>query len=227
MVDLVTLRTVLQGAGTTKDIAKFLGLIESVDTKVDKLLEVDLKAGLSQLKDAEGSLTEDERKTLLRDARCSFERASHLEKGANQVVALLGLSCCHAWLGDVRNSARALERILHVEPIKQYRVIKQAFINTNNNSSAGIAAFIAIIIAIVLIIINKIFNFWTLDWHLLFLLLFSFIVAIMVSAKIIHHNDRKRLAFEALDAYPEGKAIKQVQLAVSKHLQKPIAWIEN
>ena len=50
MIDIAALAGVLKAAGTAKEIAKFVGLIEAGNMKLDKLLQVELKAGISNLR---------------------------------------------------------------------------------------------------------------------------------------------------------------------------------
>ncbi len=98
-------------------IAQLLGMVESIDGKIDKLIEVHLKAGMSALEAAQYS--DEEQITLLRKARDEFLQAIHLEKSYRLALALLGLACCHSWLGDKRNGEAALGQILQIDPTAQ------------------------------------------------------------------------------------------------------------
>ncbi len=121
MPELISLGTILSGTGAivkatelASKIAQLLGLVDSIDSKIDKLIEVHLKAGMSALEAARDS--GEEQITLLRKARDEFLQAIHLEKSYRLALAFLGLACCHSWLGDKRNSEKALAQILQITP---------------------------------------------------------------------------------------------------------------
>ena len=85
-----------------------------------------MKPGISNLQNAEDSDSASERETPLRAARNNFQKTVYLEKDTKRAIALLGLACCHAWLGDRRNSLKRLNDILDINPIKLHMLIKGA-----------------------------------------------------------------------------------------------------
>jgi hypothetical protein len=118
------LGAVFKGVDTAKGVAQLFGLLESIDVKIDKLLQVELKAGLSTLKAATNSESVAEQKILLWDARNFFQKAVYLEDDSKKAIAMLGLFCCYRWLGDEKNSVEALDTILEIQPVTKVRLIK-------------------------------------------------------------------------------------------------------
>lgn len=109
--------TVLLEAGPAMElIAEYLGLIESLDSKVDRLLDADLKTAVALLQQARANPPKAGH--LIHEARIFFTRAASIESGSadearrhKRAVALLGLwSCCQAD-GDTINADAALKDI--------------------------------------------------------------------------------------------------------------------
>ncbi len=96
-----------------KSVAQYLGLVESIDVKVDLLVQSELKTGMQELEQAVDSTTEE--KSLLRSARSRFNKATTLETGHKRCLALIGLAICHRYLDDHRNARRAIEKALGIE----------------------------------------------------------------------------------------------------------------
>ena len=96
-----------EGLSLAEAVAGLLGLVESIDEKIDALTESELKAGILELDQAINSTSETQ--SLLRSARGHFNKAIHLEKGSKLCLAHLGLALCHRFLGDTANATRALE----------------------------------------------------------------------------------------------------------------------
>ncbi len=234
MSDIGSMRIILQGLGTAKEIARLFGFLESVEIKVDKLIQVELKAAINHLRDAEGSDTNEERITLLRDARRSFERAAHLEKGSNQAIALLGLSCCHAWLGDKKNSTRTLSRILDIDPVNPVHLVLSSIEDGNSKDGSTMTSllFIALLVGVLLmmgIAIIATINGSTIDNKgAISLLWIAFVViAFSLISRINIKKDYSHVANSSVERDPEGRAIKEIQLAISDYLQKPIPWMQK
>ncbi|MGO8955248.1 MAG: BRcat domain-containing protein [Rhodomicrobium sp.] len=225
MADIGTLRIILQGVGTAREIAQLLGLIESANVKLDKLIQVNLNAGMTNLRDAADSDSGEERITLLREARNNLQKAVHLENGSRKAIALLGLSCCHAWLGDKRNSLKSLNNILEINPIKTYRVIGKA-INAAYKDDAPttslretLVIFVPIIITL-LIIANQFPATNPRVW-----LIIGFPVIILVKLYLNLRRRYKKHSAESVDTESDGRAIKEIQLLVSGYLDKPVPWL--
>jgi hypothetical protein len=101
--------------GVARSLAEFAGVLEAIETKLDRLVQSELNAGLRVLEQAAHATAE--RVSLLREARGCFNRAVSLEVGYRRVVALLGLAFCHHWLADGPNCTRALEEVLAINPV--------------------------------------------------------------------------------------------------------------
>ncbi|MBO1350207.1 MAG: hypothetical protein EBE86_023810 [Hormoscilla sp. GUM202] len=103
----INFAVIIGAFNAAKSIAEYFGLIESLGTKVDKLISVELDAAFRTLKQSQISLNEQQ--TLLREARASFNKAICLEKDDERlVIAYIGLSLCHYQLGDIANAKNTL-----------------------------------------------------------------------------------------------------------------------
>lgn len=102
----------LMSGDVAKAIGKYLGLVEDLDSKINKLIESEYKAGMSSLEQAMHSATEKE--SLLREARNRFNKAIHLEKKTKLALSYMGLALCHQQLGDQKNAETALRKIVEI-----------------------------------------------------------------------------------------------------------------
>jgi hypothetical protein len=107
-----------------KSVAELAGIIESIDAKIDRLIQSELNAGLRALEQA--AYGTPEQVELLREARGCFNKAAGVELGYRKVLALLGLSMSHFHLGDKPNCTRALEEILTINPVTTLKLITAA-----------------------------------------------------------------------------------------------------
>jgi hypothetical protein len=90
-------------------IAKSLKLIESIESKIDLLTQVEFNAAWKTLLQACNSSSLDEQKSvLINNARESFTKATCLEKGERLFYTYLGLAICHYLLDDMNNVKTAL-----------------------------------------------------------------------------------------------------------------------
>lgn len=94
-----------------KTIAQFLGIIESVDTKLDKLIKSDYLAAIEILNQAIFSSNYEEQKISFRDAKNLFSKAINLVEYDKLVTSYLGLAICHHYLNDLANTKRALTKL--------------------------------------------------------------------------------------------------------------------
>lgn len=88
-------------------LAGYFNLIETSDTK--QLIGSYLGAGINALKQAINS--DQEKISLLREARSRFNKAILLEKEDRLALAHLGLAICHDCLGDKSNCLFSLNEI--------------------------------------------------------------------------------------------------------------------
>ena len=70
---------VFSALGLAKSVAEFAGILDSVEAKIDRLVQSELNAGLRALEQAAHATSE--QASLLREARGFFNRAVSLEKG--------------------------------------------------------------------------------------------------------------------------------------------------
>ncbi len=105
-----------------KMLAEYLGIIESLDAKVDSLLDLDLKTAVSLFEQAKRN--PEKAGEFMRDARVHFTRAEAAHSGSNEesrrckrVTALLGLWACCKAVGDEPNAEDALIKIVSTSTI--------------------------------------------------------------------------------------------------------------
>src|SRR5262249_40732073 len=101
-------------ADLSKVVAQFFGIIETLEAKVDRLVRSELNSGFRNLEQACNS--ENERESLLREARNCFNKAINLEQGYRLGIALLALAVTHHHLGDAANAHAALEELVALPP---------------------------------------------------------------------------------------------------------------
>ncbi|YAF99046.1 MAG: hypothetical protein AB3A66_29055 (plasmid) [Nodularia sp. CChRGM 3473] len=96
-------------------LAKALKLIESIESKLDLLIQVEFNAALKTLHQALNSSALDEQQsTLINRAREKFTDATCLEKGERLFYAYLGLAICHYLLNDNNNVKAALIEVAKI-----------------------------------------------------------------------------------------------------------------
>ena len=106
--------TLLYSIDLTKTLAGYMGLIESIDAKLDRLSGSELEAGLRTLKQAVNS-TDTEIVYLLRDARSFFNKSISLEEDERLFIAYAGLAICHRNLKDNANLKDAVKSACQVD----------------------------------------------------------------------------------------------------------------
>lgn len=105
----------VSGVGLAQSVAELMGLMETLEKKIDKLAQSELAAGLRNLEQA--CLSKVEAESLLREARGCFNKALGLESGYRRGIAYLGLALCHAYLHDRENCTYILRELLRQAPI--------------------------------------------------------------------------------------------------------------
>lgn len=96
-----------------KSIASFLKLCESIDSKIDRLLNCDLGAGITALNHAVNSRSQEF--FYIREAWHSFNRATNLEKDERLILAYIGLALCNTYLNEKENAKQCLHYALEVK----------------------------------------------------------------------------------------------------------------
>ncbi len=108
-----SLGLLVEGMTLAKSIAELFGVLETIDSKVDRLMESELKTGMLELQQAAISNTESVE--LLRSARQRFNKAITLESGYKQCLSYVGAAVCHYHLNDHQNARKALENAIAIE----------------------------------------------------------------------------------------------------------------
>jgi hypothetical protein len=208
---------VFSAIGLARSVAEFTGLLDSVETKIDRLLKSELNAGLRALEQAAHASSE--QASLLREARASFNRAVSLEAGYRGVVALLALSVCHHWLDDRPNSMRALEEILAINPVTTLKLAIAAGRNEIRENSPAVfsqrmkdtfttsRSLSEIAQALVL-------EHPMIRWGML---------ALSGPARKAYH---RKLVLGAVQMNTEASAIHRIQESVARHIDRPISWLK-
>lgn len=99
----------------TSKIAEYFGFIETIDSKVQKLLHQEFKSAISALEKAQNATDKANFDFCLNMARTSFEKAVAVEENENLISAYVGLSLTEFLMGDNNNSVLTLEKIKCVE----------------------------------------------------------------------------------------------------------------
>lgn len=111
-----TISVIFGGANASRSLAGAIGLIESGAAKLDRLSRAPLESAHRNLEQARDAI-EEERPSLLREARGQFNKAVSVEsKPMRQAKALLGLATCHHLLQDHHNCETALLEVLSIVP---------------------------------------------------------------------------------------------------------------
>lgn len=114
--------TIVSSIKLTEKISEYLGIVETIEGKIDQLLSSPLKAGISALEDALRHTGNKE--IYLNTAYQEFNRAKDIEKEEKQILAYLGLALCHYSWEEHSNADNALKKILDIniedKPIKRF-----------------------------------------------------------------------------------------------------------
>jgi hypothetical protein len=86
-----------------------LGLVESLDSKVKKLLHSELNSAIRFYDQASKAQKQEQSIQLINDARVCFTKALDLEEEERLATTYIGLAVCQAQLEDWRNAQATLE----------------------------------------------------------------------------------------------------------------------
>lgn len=115
-------------------IGQLLGMIDTISGKLDKLMQTPLNAGMRMLDAASNSEIRADQVDQLQHARVEFQKAVGLEKSYRLALALLGVACCHSWLGSgQRNVDSALHQILEIDGSPPIGEVVQAHNKKDSN----------------------------------------------------------------------------------------------
>ena len=110
----MTPAVIFSSINLTKSIAEYLGLIESTNSLLNKLVHQAFKAAQSNLEHAYNS-SGTTQMDYLRQARNEFNQAVGVEDNEAKIYALLGLAMCQHFLGDEINAKNTMYKIRNVE----------------------------------------------------------------------------------------------------------------
>ncbi len=97
-----------------KFVTEYFDLVDSTSKQVERLLHQSFTAAIEMLDSARYADGKN-RETLIAEARVKFYEAIRVEQNENLMLALVGLSMCHALLGDIDNAKRYHNRIREVQ----------------------------------------------------------------------------------------------------------------
>lgn len=109
----INIGLVFGSLNAAEKIASYLGIVETLNGKIDQLKDSYFTSGIRALKQAQ--ISEYEYKSLLREARSKFNRAIDLEKEEKLIATYMGLAFCHHGLGDQKNCYFALQAIENID----------------------------------------------------------------------------------------------------------------
>jgi hypothetical protein len=192
---------IFSAAGLAKSVAQMMGIMESLDTKVDRLVKSELNAGFRNLDQA--ALSQTEQAHLLREARSCFNRAASLETGYRRSLALLGCALCHHHLGDDQNCRKSLEELVEMlPPIGTLTITAASAADTFKGfRRGGIITFFR--------------SYWGLIYQAVQLTFSS-------KARVAY---QKRMVIEAINLSPEARSFMQLQQGASQYVGRPIKWL--
>jgi hypothetical protein len=96
----------IEGFSLAKTVAELTGILESMDSRIERLMDSELKTGILELQQA--VISDTESTELLRSARQRFNKAIALETGYKLCLAYVSLAVCHSYLKDRSNARKAL-----------------------------------------------------------------------------------------------------------------------
>ena len=100
--------------GVSTKIAEYFGLIDSVDSKMTKILHQAFNSATMNLEYALHASGQNQIE-YIRQARIEFNQAVSVEENENKILALAGLSMCQSLLGDKANASVTCDMISQVE----------------------------------------------------------------------------------------------------------------
>jgi len=106
----------LEAPSAARIVAEYLGVVESTNSKLERLIDADLKTAVSLFEQAKTN--PEKSKELLKDARVYFTRAAEIQSDSmdetrrhKRALALLGLWACCKSSNDDANAQLALTKI--------------------------------------------------------------------------------------------------------------------
>jgi hypothetical protein len=210
MPEPITIGMVLSAAKGIHAIAQLVGLLESVDSKLDQLKRSKFAAGIEALRQA--SLSENHHESLLMDARRHLTEALALEKGHRLIMAHLALAACHHWLGDTSNRDDQFDKILAYDPRTTFRMLNGATDRFHDDALEGIE--------------NKTIRqiSKTSPWVAVY-------GAIKNWKAVVSAEERMKLrrasVMRGIESDPDSRATFELQKSVSEYRRKPINWIND
>jgi hypothetical protein len=109
----------LEAPSAIKLVGEYLGIIESLESKTERLLDADMKTAVSLFEQAQAN--QQQAGELIKDARIYFTRAAAIQDNSmdegrrhKRALALLGLwACCEA-TSDQPNAKLAMKKIMEI-----------------------------------------------------------------------------------------------------------------
>jgi hypothetical protein len=211
-----------------KSVAEFAGILDSIEAKIDRLVQSELNAGLRALEQAGRGTSE--QVPLLREARGHLNQAVALELGYRRVIALLGLSVCHYWLGDKPNCAAALAEILEINPVTTMRMVASEGKKQLRDQIRDLNPLTAFRRASDMreAVKQEIADKGVLQGYQEFLTINS--AMFRYGKSLFSEGARKELkrtlVLQAVEMDKEASAIRRIQESVSGQISKPISWLK-
>ncbi|OZH55034.1 hypothetical protein AFK68_07115 [Hydrocoleum sp. CS-953] len=109
MFDFISIPLLAQGFNAGLKIAELTGFIESLNVKIDKLINTDLNSGIRDLQSSERTDNIESKILYIYEARKCFRNAISLEKDERLCLAYIGYIYCLGCMNERENMRVALE----------------------------------------------------------------------------------------------------------------------
>ena len=125
-----TIAILFKTPAMVKAVAGYLGLVASVDKKLDRLLKSDFNAGTRCLGELLQATDDSSRTFLLRQAWNRFHSAISHETGERKALALLGLAMCQDRLEQSSIATNTLRELAEFEYTDTTEIVKRSALFT-------------------------------------------------------------------------------------------------
>jgi hypothetical protein len=104
-----TISLIFRAPDLIKSVAGYIGLIESIEKKLEKLLRSDFNAGVRCLQELHS--TSNQQEFLLKEAWRRFHTALSHETGERKALTYVGLALCQEHLGETTLATATLREL--------------------------------------------------------------------------------------------------------------------
>lgn len=118
----ITVATIFSTANVARAIAEYMGLIDSLEVRINRITSSKLNTALRELKHGQNASSPDTEKSALQSARSYFSEALSLESREERLAsAYIGLGMCFMQLNETENCKNTLIEFSN-QPFKNDKV---------------------------------------------------------------------------------------------------------